>query len=100
MNYDHLPNIILICTPILFTILFQHNFTLQSGRPIRSHTSVFGGVICLLGGIVAAHRLSYQRLKGYRENSVEVAKHNQKQKQLKMIVKKRVTLDTDELRKV
>jgi len=67
---------------------------------MRSHTAVFASVICLTGGIVAAHRLSYQRLRGYRENSYEVAKHNQKQKQLKMIVKKRITLDKEEVQKV
>lgn len=60
-------------------------------------TAIAAAGVSGLASFLIAHRVSYQRLKGYRENESELDKYGIEKKKLVAVVKKRPVLPREEL---
>lgn len=71
-----------------------------TGKPVRIQTGIFGAILCGVGGFIACHRVTFQRLKGFRENDRELAMYGIPKKKLVKVVRRRAVLSKEEIQDI
>lgn len=66
---------------------------------MRTYCAMFSGVMTAVAGAIMIHRVTYQRLTGFRENDIELKKLGIPKREIAEIIAKRPVIPEQELMK-